>query len=318
MSTLLVCSGGGHLKQLWTLRPRMALGETVWATFDTGQSSALLRDEGFVPVPYVAPRDAAGAVRLAKQADALFRERGITRVISTGASLGPSFMAPARARGITCHYIESAARAEGPSLSGKLAARIPGVNLYCQYPAWAGGRWHYSGAIYDGYEPGPVAEGPVRPPSKVVVTFGTNESYGFRRALERLVALLPPEADVLWQVGSTDVSGLGIEARETVPADELMQAVAEADLVVAHSGTGSALTAMDAGKCPVLLPRLARFGEHIDDHQLQIAQELHRRGLGYTCAVEDLTVDVLEAAMARSVRAVPDPPPFLLLRDGAA
>lgn len=318
MTTLLVCSGGGHLKQLFTLRPRMDLGDTLWATFDTGLSTALLKDEGFVPVPYVAPRDAAGAVRLARQADELIRDRGITRVISTGASLGPSFMAPARLRGITCHYIESAARAEGPSLSGKLAARIPGVNLYCQYPSWAGGRWHYSGAIYDGYEPGPVDDGPERAPKKVVVTFGTNESYGFRRALDRLVALLPADAEVLWQTGTTDVSGLGIEAREVVPADELMQAVAEADVVVAHSGTGSALTAMDAGKCPVLLPRLARFGEHIDDHQLQIAQELHRRGLGITCPVEDLTDDVLQTAMARSVRAVPNPPAFRLLRDGAA
>ena len=48
----------------------------------------------------------------------------------------------ARARGLPCHYIESAARMRGSVDDRELVSRIPGVNLYTQYPSWAGGRWH--------------------------------------------------------------------------------------------------------------------------------------------------------------------------------
>ena len=318
MTTLLVCSGGGHLKQLWTLWPRFGIAEDpLWVTFDTGLSRSLLADQDVVFSMYTPPRDLLGGLKVARLADQIMRDRRIDRVISTGASLAVSFMAPARARGITCHYIESAARAAGPSLSGRLVSRIPGVNLYSQYPSWAGGRWHHAGAIYDGYRQGPPVTGAPDKPRRVVVTLGTTESYGFRRAVEALIVALPGDAEVLWQTGATDVSGLSIDARETVPSAELAQAVADADLVVAHSGTGSAITAMDAGRCAVLLPRLQKYGEHIDDHQLQIAGELDRRSLAIRCLVDDLAPDVFVRAMSRSVEIVPDPPPFVLLRDGA-
>jgi UDP-N-acetylglucosamine transferase subunit ALG13 len=115
-------------------------------------------------------------------------------------------------------------------------------------------------------------------------------------------------ADVLWQTGATDTTGLGIEARATVPHAELLEAVRTAEVVVAHSGTGSAISAFEQGKCPILVPRRQRHGEHVDDHQVQIAGELSDRGLAIECAVEDLTIDVLATAAARSTLLVEDPP----------
>jgi UDP-N-acetylglucosamine transferase subunit ALG13 len=75
---------------------------------------------------------------------------------------------------------------------------------------------------------------------------------------------------------------------------------------------------MAEGKCAVLLPRRLAYGEHVDDHQVQIAAELDRRGVAIACEVDDLDAAVLSAAMARTVEPVPDPPVFQLLRDGAA
>jgi UDP-N-acetylglucosamine transferase subunit ALG13 len=68
----------------------------------------------------------------------------------------------------------------------------------------------------------------------------------------------------------------------------------------------------------VIVPRRAAHGEHIDDHQVQIARELHQRGLAIACAVEDLSSTVFAEAMSRTVRRVPNPPPFRLLRDSTA
>jgi len=317
MTTLLVCSGGGHLQQMWTLRPRLPIGDATFVTFDTPQSRSLLAGEDVIYVPYAAPRDLAVAAKIGRTADELLRTGKYDRVVSTGASVAVSFMVPARARRITCHYVESAARADGPSLSGRIVSKIPGVNTYSQYPGWAGGRWHYSGSILDGFRPGPELADPPKEPRKVVVTLGTIAPYGFRRAVEKLLEVLPSDAEVLWQTGETDISGLPVQGLHSVPSADLSAAVREADLVVGHSGTGSGLLAMAEGKCAVLLPRRLAHGEHVDDHQVQIAAELDRRGVAIACEVDDLDADVLRRAMARTVEAVPDPPVFQLLRDGA-
>jgi UDP-N-acetylglucosamine transferase subunit ALG13 len=133
-------------------------------------------------------------------------------------------------------------------------------------------------------------------------------SYGFRAAVERLVAVLPSvlsaDAEVLWQVGATDVDGLGIRARERVAALEMRAAIQEADLVIAHAGIGSALTVLDAGKCPVLLPRRHSRAEHVDDHQLLIASELASRDLAVTADASEVTAVDLARAMATSVSSV--------------
>jgi UDP-N-acetylglucosamine--N-acetylmuramyl-(pentapeptide) pyrophosphoryl-undecaprenol N-acetylglucosamine transferase len=97
------------------------------------------------------------------------------------------------------------------------------------------------------------------------------------------VRVIPEGVDVLWQVGYTDTSGMGIDTHVSLPAPELSRAMAESDVVVTHAGIGSVLSALQAGKRPVVAPRRKRFKEHIDDHQAGIATELDRRGL-VTCA----------------------------------
>jgi UDP-N-acetylglucosamine--N-acetylmuramyl-(pentapeptide) pyrophosphoryl-undecaprenol N-acetylglucosamine transferase len=154
---------------------------------------------------------------------------------------------------------------------------------------------------------------------RIVVTFGTQRRFGFERAARRLAALLPavaaPDAEVLWQTGATDLTGTGISGRAHVPPTELAAAIATADLVIAHAGVGSALAALDAGRCPVLLPRLRRHGEHTDDHQLQIATDLHRRQLAIARAPDALTAADLHAAAAMRIRRPRWPTPFTLQDD---
>jgi UDP-N-acetylglucosamine transferase subunit ALG13 len=173
---------------------------------------------------------------------------------------------------------------------------------------WADDTWRYVGSVFDGFSAGAVSSPPIGRPLKVVVTFGLIEGYGFRRLVERLLQILPDDAEVLWQVGDTDLSGLGVDARRSLPWQDLTTAMKEADVVVAHTGIGSAIDAMEAGKCPVLIPREARHGEHVDDHQRQIAAELAARGLAIYRSVEELTLGDLRAAMEVRVEEHKDPP----------
>ncbi len=311
--TLLVCSGGGHLKQLQLLLPRLGLSQmdTVWATFDTALSRSLLGTTSVVFIPYTAPRDIAGTIRNTPLAIRLLRERRIDVVISTGANPALAFMPAARLLNKPCHFIESATRTRGPSLTGAFLSRVPGVHLYTQNNAWSNRRWVYLGSVFDNFESRGATEnnGPIR---RIVVTVGTTETYGFRRLVEKMFEIIPRGVDVLWQTGATDTSGLPISAWPSVPAAELVDELQRADVVVAHAGTGSALAALEAGKCPVLIPRRAHFAEHVDDHQADTAAELERRNLAIVRSVEGITFEDLNAAARRTVQSLAAPPPIRL------
>jgi UDP-N-acetylglucosamine transferase subunit ALG13 len=193
-----------------------------------------------------------------------------------------------------------------------MAARIPGARLFTQYPCWADATWRYGGSIFDAFAAEPAERpGPVR---RVVVTLGTHERFRFPRLLSRLTELLPSSLDVLWQVGGTVIPGMPPGARRQVPMDEMRSAMAEADVVISHAGVGSALAAMQAGRRALYVPRRRRHGEHVDDHQVEMARELERRGLVVAREVEQITLADLDTAAAWSVRSRPGVAPFLLER----
>jgi UDP-N-acetylglucosamine--N-acetylmuramyl-(pentapeptide) pyrophosphoryl-undecaprenol N-acetylglucosamine transferase len=313
LSALLVAATGGHLAELVRLRPRLRDlngGDVVWVTFDTPQSRSSLAGETVEFVGYTAPRDYARVARNSLEAARIMRRHRPRTVVSTGPGIALSFLPLGRARGLSCHFIESVARTMSPSVTGRLLRWVPGTRLYTQYSELAGGPWRYAGSVFDGFaraaHPDP---GEVR---RVVAMLGTIEGYGFRRLVERLLAILPADVDVLWQTGDTDVSGLPIEGRRALPERELRRAVEEADVVIAHAGAGSALMALESGRLPVLVPRLARHQEHVDDHQEQIAARLESRGLAVARSVDALAFEDLIAAAAVRVEGAPEPPPFEL------
>ena len=312
LATLLVASAGGHLQELFDLYPRFDVvqdSDPTWVTFDTAQARSLLAGADVVYAPYPRPRDLAVTARHAWLARRVLAHGRFNYVISTGSSIAVPFLGGARLRGASCHYIESATRLTAPSLTGKIVARVPGISLYSQISTWAK-PWHYSGTVFDGYEMTERARGPIL---KVAVATGSSESYGFRRLLEAALRAVPAGAEVTWQTGSTSVDGLPIEARPGIPSAQLAAEFAAADVVITHAGVGLSLLALSSGRCPVLVPRLAERGEHVDNHQREVAAELDRRGLAVACEAEDLTTDVLEHAASRSVARVASPPAFHLV-----
>lgn len=316
MSTLLVSSVGGHLAELHGLLARTPQlgGERLWVTFDTPQSRSLLADEPTVFVARSGPRDLRTILANTGTARRLLRPgHPFTAALSTGSGIALSFLPLAASRGVACHYVESFTRSDGPSMTGRLLSGLPGMRLYTQHRSWTRGRWRYAGSMLDTFAPD-AAPSTGAPPEigRVVVTLGTMEDYAFPRLVERVHTLLPPEAEVLWQLGCTRVPGLALEAHESLPEDALRRAIAAADLVIAHAGCGSALTAMEAGRMPLLVPRRAAHRENVDDHQVQLAAELSGRGLAVVREVEELDrAALLEAAAGRVLRR-PEPPPFRL------
>ncbi len=313
MSTLLVASTGGHLRELYDLHRRLSgvEGPFRWVTFDTPQSRSLLANENVEFVPFVGGRDPLNVSRNFASARRILRNDALDTVVSTGSAVALPFFGLARARRLECHYIECSARVEGPSVTGRLISKIPGVHLYAQFPTWASKTWGYSGSVFDAFERADLPCTDLPRLTKLVVTVGTYRGYGFQRIIRQLLKILPPETDVLWQTGDTDVSCFDITGHDTIPEQDLTEAMREADVVVAHAGIGTALAAFDVGKSPLLVPRRASWKEHVDDHQIQIATELSSRGLAVSVEADKLTYDDLLAAVGRNVTTPAEVPAFV-------
>ena len=309
---LLVCSGGGHLRQLASFVERIGYPpeRQVWVTFRNGLSESLLAGREVIYAPFTGPRDWKNFAKLVQLAHRVLSDRTFTEVISTGSSPAVAFLPGAAARGATAHYIESAARADGPSLTGRIISRFRNVHTYCQYPVWADERWEYRGSVFDEFVPGAESAGSPAP-RRAVISVGTQEGYPFTRMLDAVVPLLENFDEVLYQTGDLNPAEWGIDGRNSVPYDELQQAIRHSDVVISHAGVGAALTALRAGKHPILIPRLSAHKEHVDDHQLQIARELERRDLATMRTPESLTYQDLLDASRRSVRTT-TPPAFHL------
>jgi UDP-N-acetylglucosamine transferase subunit ALG13 len=130
----------------------------------------------------------------------------------------------------------------------------------------------------------------------IFVTVGTNEAP-FDRLL-RAVDGAAIDEEVVVQHGSCSVRPRQARCIESVGYEELVQLVRQARVVVMHAGVGSVLTALANGKRPIVVPRLHRFGEAVDDHQLPFARRLELEGL----------VSLLEDPdrLAQAVRAAPE------------
>jgi UDP-N-acetylglucosamine transferase subunit ALG13 len=324
MTTLFVATTGGHLTQLDSLASRIPPnGGEVWVTHANEQSRSMLADRDVEFVPYVGVRSVPDVLRCIPNAHRLLACRKLTRAVSTGSGIALGYLPYLAARGVECHYIESATRVSGPSVTGRVLQRVPGVRTYTQYPSWADERWQYAGSVFDGYESAAVAREPDAV-IQVVVTVGAATQYPFRRLFEHLVPLLAPEGalaqttglqvEVLWQTADTTVDDLPIQATPALPAAELGAALAKADIVISHAGTGSALAALNAGRYPILAVRDPARGEQVDDHQQQLATELARRKLAMQRDAQAITVDDMVEALGMSVQRTASPPPFELHR----
>ena len=111
----------------------------------------------------------------------------------------------------------------------------------------------------------------------IFVTVGTHEA-GFDRLVEA-VGRLPGEEEVLLQAGYSTVRPDRARCVDFLGFEEMVATIRRARVVVCHAGVGSIMVSLMNGRRPVAVPRLARLGEHVDDHQLELGRRLAEREL---------------------------------------
>ncbi|MBI5094226.1 MAG: beta-1,4-galactosyltransferase [Candidatus Hydrogenedentes bacterium] len=85
---------------------------------------------------------------------------------------------------------------------------------------------------------------------------------------------------VIVQTGLCRVTPVRCEYFDFKPRDEAQRIQRDARVIVCHAGIGSVMDALEARRPFVVVPRLKRFGEHLNDHQLDLAEAVQRRGWG--------------------------------------
>jgi UDP-N-acetylglucosamine transferase subunit ALG13 len=133
----------------------------------------------------------------------------------------------------------------------------------------------------------------------IVYTLGTI-FFPFDRAVNWLQILLEKEIivePVLLQHGATATAKLNHPLLTSVPSlsrNEIYSAVKQSSLVISHAGQGSTRMLAEMGACFVLLPRLRRYGEHVDDHQLLFARAVEKFDIRYCTELDQLIKYVKE------------------------
>jgi UDP-N-acetylglucosamine transferase subunit ALG13 len=84
--------------------------------------------------------------------------------------------------------------------------------------------------------------------------------------------------DVFAQIGPSDSRFEHIRAERFVDPADFRQHVESANLVIAHAGMGSILTALELGKRIIVMPRQATMGEQRNDHQMATAKQFAQHG----------------------------------------
>jgi UDP-N-acetylglucosamine transferase subunit ALG13 len=306
---VLAASTGGHLAQLVRLAPGLgAADDSLWITFRNPQSESLLRGRNVIYAPYIRPRECTSVLRAFRQILPRIQAGNYEAAVSTGAGLALAALPAARMAGVPSLYVESVSRLEGPSLSGRILARLGFTEMRTQHPSWAGRKWGVHPSVlstYEMYSRGARTPGDVR----LFVTLGTIRGYGFHSLVDRILQLGIANEHTVWQLGDTRPRvPLPGRVYEEIPNSEFERYATEADVVITHAGVGTVIGLLDLGIAPIVVPRRRARQEHVDDHQRQLVQLLRDTGVGFGVEVEDLQRDVVALAAGLGVRRGSDGP----------
>jgi UDP-N-acetylglucosamine transferase subunit ALG13 len=121
----------------------------------------------------------------------------------------------------------------------------------------------------------------------IFVTVGTHEQQ-----FDRLVSYMDKWAgnndeEVVIQTGYSGYKPQNCRFSSLYPYEKMIELAEEARLVISHGGPSSFIVPMKAGRIPIVVPRRAEYGEHINDHQLGFCRELKKRW-GNIIVVEDI------------------------------
>ena len=114
----------------------------------------------------------------------------------------------------------------------------------------------------------------------IFVTLGTQD-----KVFDRLLKDIDKEIDkgtikdkVIVQAGYTKYESKNMEVFDLLDKDDFDKYISKCDLLITHGGVGSILTGLKNNKKVIVSPRLAKYNEHMNDHQKDITSRFSEEG----------------------------------------
>ena len=132
----------------------------------------------------------------------------------------------------------------------------------------------------------------------IFVSLGTND-----KSFERLLKTIDREIEkgnikdkVIAQSGYTKYSSKNMDVFDLMPMDKFNKCVDDCDILITHGGVGTILDGLKKGKKIIAFPRLSKYQEHVNDHQVEIIEEFYNSGFILTGEVEDVSSLIKECS----------------------
>lgn len=129
----------------------------------------------------------------------------------------------------------------------------------------------------------------------IFITVGS-QKFQFNRLLEQIDLLIENKIikeEVFAQIGSSDYIPKNYKYKDFITQEEFIDYMSKCNYVITHAGTGAIINALKNDKKVIAIPRLSKYGEHVDDHQIQLIDEF--KELNFIEPVYE--IDELESAI---------------------
>lgn len=119
----------------------------------------------------------------------------------------------------------------------------------------------------------------------IFVTLGS-QKFQFNRLLKKLDKLVEEKVitdEIFAQIGYSDYIPKNYAYEKFMNRQDFASKMKESNIVITHGGTGAIIGAIKADNKVIAVPRLSKYGEHVDDHQLQLLKEFEEMGIIEVC-----------------------------------
>ncbi|MDO5548328.1 MAG: PssE/Cps14G family polysaccharide biosynthesis glycosyltransferase, partial [Eubacteriales bacterium] len=121
----------------------------------------------------------------------------------------------------------------------------------------------------------------------IFITLGS-QKFQFNRLLKAVDDLIENhviEDQVFAQSGYSDYNPRHYNYKPFLDREEFARMEDKSDIIITHGGTGAIIGAIKKGKKVIAVPRMSKYGEHVDNHQFQIISQFKKQNL--ICGLDD-------------------------------
>ncbi|MBQ5734804.1 MAG: PssE/Cps14G family polysaccharide biosynthesis glycosyltransferase [Lachnospiraceae bacterium] len=132
----------------------------------------------------------------------------------------------------------------------------------------------------------------------IFVTLGT-QKFQLNRLLKLIDEYIEKgiiKDEVFAQIGNSDYIPVNYNYKQFIDKEEFDRCIKDASLIITHSGVGTIITAINLNKPVIVYPRLAKYKEHVDDHQIEIAEAFAKKRYVLACKENDNLSELIEKA----------------------